>query len=50
MPVNIMFADTRDISGTAYGHMIIQLPEDERQAAKVVAWLEGNRISYREEG
>ena len=50
VPVNIMFADTRDISGTAYGHMIIQLPEDERQAAKVVAWLEGNRISYREEG
>ena len=49
VPVNIMFADTRDISGTAYGHMIIQLPEDERQAAKVVAWLEGNRISYREE-
>ena len=49
VPVNIMFADTRDISGTAYGHMIIQLPEDERQAAKAVAWLEGNRISYREE-
>ncbi len=49
VPVNIMFADTRDISGTAYGHMIIQLPEDERQAAKVVAWLEGNGIQYREE-
>ncbi len=49
VPVNIMYADTRDINGTAYGHMIIQLPEDERQADKVLAWLEGNAIQYREE-
>ena len=49
VPVNIMYADTRDINGTAYGHMIIQLPEDERQADKVLAWLEGNSIQYREE-
>ena len=26
--VNIMFADTKDIDGKAYGHMILQLPED----------------------
>ncbi len=49
VPVNIMFADTRDIQGTAYGHMIIQLPEDPRQADKVLAWLDGNHITYREE-
>ena len=29
-PVNIMFADTKNIDGKAYGQMILQLPEDER--------------------
>ena len=31
-PVNIIFADTKDIDGKAYGHIIIQLPEDDRKA------------------
>ena len=26
-PVNIMFADTRDIGGTAFGQMVLQLPD-----------------------
>ena len=50
VPVNIMFADTRDIDGTAYGHMIIQLPDNERQAHRVLLWLAENKITYREEG
>lgn len=49
-PVNIMFADTKDIDGKAYGQMILQLPEDERQAAKVVAWLRTNNMQFSEEG
>ena len=28
-PVNIMFADTRDIGGTAFGQMVLQLPDNE---------------------
>ncbi len=28
-PVNIMFADTRDIGGIAFGQMVLQLPDDE---------------------
>lgn len=48
-PVNIEFADTRDIDGVAYGHMIIALPEDERLAAKILAWLHANNITYYEE-
>ena len=48
-PVNIQFADTRDIDGVAYGHMIIALPEDERLAAKILAWLHANNITYYEE-
>lgn len=27
-PVNILFADTKNIDGKAFGHMILQLPED----------------------
>lgn len=47
-PVNIMFADTKDIDGTAYGHMIVSLPDDERQTEKILSWLETNNISYEE--
>lgn len=47
--VNIMFADTKDIDGKAYGHMLIQLPEDERKADKIVAWLRSNGHKFTEE-
>ena len=49
VPVNIMFADTRDIEGVAYGHMLIQLPEDEIQSARVLNWLQANKITFSEE-
>ena len=48
-PVNIMFADTRDIDGTAYGQMVIALPEDPKMVDKIYAWLKANRVTYREE-
>ena len=32
VPVNIMYAATKDVNGTAMGQMIIQLPEDETDA------------------
>lgn len=34
-PVNIMFADTKDIDGKAFGQIVIQLPEDENIAKKM---------------
>jgi len=37
--VNIMFADTRDIEGRAFGQMIIQLPEDERVCNQMLQYL-----------
>lgn len=49
-PVNILFADTRDLEGTAYGHMIVELPGDERQQEKVLSWLRTSGILYSEEG
>lgn len=48
--VNIMFADTRDIDGTAYGQMLVELPDDEAKASKIVNWLNANNIKYSQEG
>ena len=48
--VNILFADTKDLQGKAVGQMILELPNDERQKEKVLAWLAGHNVEYREEG
>ena len=48
-PVNIIFADTRQFDGAIYGHMIIELPSDERQADKVIAWLRNSPVTWKEE-
>ena len=39
-PVNIMFADTRDIGGTAFGQMVLQLPDDEAVARRILAYAD----------
>ena len=49
-PVNIIFADTRQFEGVIYGHMIIELPNDEHQAAKIIAWLRNSPVTWKEEG
>ena len=35
-PVNIMFADTRDIGGSAFGQMVLQLPDDEEITRRIL--------------
>lgn len=47
-PVNIMFADTKNIDGKAYGQMIIQLPDDPSTADKMLAYLEKQNVSIEE--
>lgn len=49
VPINILYADTEDIDGIAYGHMIIQLPDDEHQASRVLAYLKASGITYSQE-
>ena len=49
VPVNIMFADTKDFDGIVYGHMIIELPTDAHQAEKVLAWLKNSTVKWKEE-
>ncbi|MFR8530502.1 MAG: NIL domain-containing protein, partial [Anaeromassilibacillus sp.] len=34
-PVNILFADTKNMDGKAFGQIVIQLPEDESLADKM---------------
>lgn len=48
-PVNILFADTKEFEGAIYGHMIIELPADERQSEKILAWLKNSQVEWREE-
>lgn len=49
VPVNILFADTRDIDGRAYGQILIGLPENERQIERVLSYLDENKITYSKE-
>lgn len=48
VPINIMYAATRDIGGRAKGQMIVQLPEGETDAAKVVNYLKTVKIPFEE--
>lgn len=48
-PINIIFADTREYEGVIYGHMIIELPNDEKQADKIITWLRNSPIQWKEE-
>ncbi|MCM1135805.1 MAG: ATP-binding cassette domain-containing protein [Clostridium sp.] len=48
MPVNILLADTRDIGGVAHGQMILQLPEDEAAAEKMVEYLISRKLEVEE--
>ena len=48
-PVNILFADMKNIDGKTYGQMLLQLPENEGAAARMLAYLESQRITYTED-
>lgn len=47
-PVNILQADTQDIGGIAHGQMILQLPEDEAIANKMVHYLKERKLTVEE--
>ena len=47
-PVNILLADTEDIGGIAHGQMILQLPEDEATANRMIAYLRERKLEVEE--
>jgi len=47
-PVNIMYADTKNIDGKAFGQMVVQLPEDETLAQRMLAYVRARGLSAEE--
>lgn len=47
-PVNILLADTKDINGIAHGEMVLQLPEDELTANRMIHYLEERKLTVEE--
>lgn len=47
-PVNILFADTKNIDGKAFGQIVVQLPEDENTAAKMITYLHSRKLTIEE--
>ncbi len=47
-PVNILYAQTRDVGGTARGQMVIQLPQDEGQQREILNYLKFANVPYEE--
>lgn len=46
--VNILYADMKNIEGRAFGELIIQLPEDEAAADKVIHYLNSKKLQVEE--
>ena len=47
-PVNILFADTKDIEGQAYGQMVLQLPESADTAGRMLSYLRSRGLTVEE--
>lgn len=47
-PVNIAYADTKEIGGLQYGHMIITLPADREIEARMLDFLSREKIKFEE--
>lgn len=43
-PVNILYADTRDIDGQAIGQMVLELPENESSLARILAYAKTHEL------
>ena len=49
VPINILFADTKDVGGTAVGQMLIQVPDGDRSLERVCACLDLKQVKYTKE-
>lgn len=47
-PVNILYADTKNIDGKAFGQMVVQLPEEEALARKMFSYVLAQGLSAEE--
>ncbi len=49
-PVNIIYADTKNIDGKAFGQIVIQLPEDKTSAERMIHYLKARDLAIEEVG
>lgn len=47
-PVNIMYADTKNIDGKAFGQIVIQMPEDHAAAQRMLRYLKLRNLTVEE--
>ncbi len=47
-PLNILYADTKNLNGKAEGEMILQLPEDQITADKMIEYFRQEKLSVEE--
>lgn len=47
-PVNILMADTKDIGGIAHGQMLLQLPDEDSIANKMIHYLKERKLTVEE--
>lgn len=47
-PVNIMYADTRDLNGIAVGQMVLQLPGNAESRERILAYARAHQLSLEE--
>ncbi|MED9904743.1 MAG: ATP-binding cassette domain-containing protein [Lachnospiraceae bacterium] len=47
-PANILLADTKNIGGVAHGQMVLQLPEDDEVAEKMIRYLKERNLTVEE--
>ena len=47
--VSVLFADTKELDTETYGQMLIELPPDEKEAQKVITWLDNAGIEWQDE-
>ena len=48
-PVNILFAETKQLDTQSYGQMLIELPAEPQEAEKIIRWLKQSPVEWQEE-
>ncbi len=48
VPVNILFGDIKNIDDKSFGHLVLQIPDDERTKGRIVAYLQEKNLTVEE--
>jgi len=48
-PVNILYANMKELDSETYGQMLLELPPSERDSEKIISWLKSSPIEWQEE-